>query len=63
MLPLVLGRRVCFFFLKRAGAVNLGDGDYDGDELMICGWDKLLDFLDNTPSELSVPELRTLDRN
>ncbi|CAE7568793.1 unnamed protein product, partial [Symbiodinium necroappetens] len=35
------------------GAVNLGDGDYDGDELMICGWDKLLDFLDNTPSELS----------
>ncbi|OLQ12975.1 hypothetical protein AK812_SmicGene3086 [Symbiodinium microadriaticum] len=38
--------------------VKLGDGDYDGDFIQISAWVELLDFMDNTPSEMDAPALK-----
>ncbi|CAE7437191.1 unnamed protein product, partial [Symbiodinium sp. KB8] len=40
------------------GVVKLGDGDYDGDFIQISAWVELLDFMDNTPSEMDAPALK-----
>ena len=45
------------------GVVKLGDGDYDGDFIQISAWVELLDFMDNTPSEMDAPALKNLGGN